>query len=70
MSLGTLPFRVRTENNIFFGGSLQELRDLTVTSRTKDLTPRSLQRLTTPLPYLSYKRALLKAFGELGDFNA
>ena len=37
-------------------------------SRIKDLTPRSLQQLTTPLPYLSWKRALLKALGEFGVF--
>ena len=61
-SLGTLPFLVR-ENNICFGGGLQEYGDLT--SRTKDLT-RSLQQPTMPLPHLSYKRALLKASRSLG----
>ena len=66
LSLGTLPFLGRTEDNICFGGGLQEHGDLT--SRTKDLTPRSLQQLTTPLSYLSYKRALLKTFGEFGFF--
>ena len=30
-SLGTLPFLVRTENNICFGGSFQKHHDLTVT---------------------------------------
>ena len=31
LSLGTLPFLVRTENNICFGGGLQGHCDLTVT---------------------------------------
>ena len=35
-------------------------------TRTKDLTLRSLQQLTTPLPCLSFKRPLLKAFQEFG----
>ena len=35
LSLGTLPFLVRTENYICFGGDLQEHHDLTL--RTKDL---------------------------------
>ena len=70
--MSPLPFLVRTENNICFGGgftgTLSPGHDLT--SRTKDLTPRSLQQLTTPLPHLSYKRALLKAFGEFRVFKA
>ena len=41
---------------------------LDLTSRTKDLTPRSLQQLATPLPHLSYERALFKAFWEFGVF--
>ena len=70
LCLGTLPFLVRTEDKkyrpILFGGVLQEHRYLT--SRTKDLIPRSLQQLTTPLPHLSYKRSLLTAFREFGVF--
>lgn len=39
------------ENNICFVGSLQEHCDLTylTAARTKDLIPRSLQQITTPL---------------------
>ena len=40
-----------------------------LTSRTKALTPESLQQLTMSLPHLSKKRALLKAFGEWGGFK-
>ena len=47
-----------------FTGTL--LPDHDLTSRTKDLTPRSLLQLTIPLPHLSCKRALLKAFREFG----
>ena len=60
-----LTFLVRTENNICFG----EVYRNVMTSRTKDLTPRSLHQLTTPLPHLPYKRALLKAFWEFGVFK-
>ena len=40
------------------------------TARTKDTTPRSLQQLTTPLPQLAFKRALLTAFGKFRLFKA
>ena len=39
-------------------------------TRTQDLTPRSLQQLTTPLPHLSDERLELKAFREFGVFWA
>ena len=50
--------------------------DLTITwpmwtaERTKDLTPRCLQQVTMPLPHLTYKTDLLKAFKEFGVFKA
>ena len=53
LSLGTLPFLVSTAHNICFGGGEQSC-DLT--SKTKDLIPKSLQQLTTPSAHLSYKR--------------
>ena len=46
---------------------LQECRYLT--SRTQDLTPRSLQQLTPPLPHFSCKRVLLRILGEFGAFK-
>ena len=40
-----------------------------LTSRTQDLTPRSLQQLTPPLPHFSCKRVLLRTLGEFGAFK-
>ena len=39
-----------------------------MTARTKGPTSRSLPQLTTPLPHLALKRALLKAFGGVWEF--
>ena len=53
LCLGTLPFLVRTENNIRLVEiywNIVILPDLT--SRTKDLTPRSLEQLTMPISHL------------------
>ena len=70
LCLGNLLFLVKQRITFvwwrFIGTSLPN-HDLT--SRTKDLTPRSLQQLITPLPHLSHKRALLKAFGGFGGFK-
>ena len=64
-----LPFLVRTDNNIHMvqitGTSVS---DHDRTSRTKDLTPRGFQQLTTPLPHLAYKMALWTAFRKFWSF--
>lgn len=52
LSLGTLPFLVRTENNVFERFIGTSLPDHDRTSRTKALIQGSLQGLTT-LPLLS-----------------
>ena len=57
MCLENLPFLVRTETNIGFGGKTQ-LYDLT--SRTKALTPRSLQTTHAP-PSLFIEKGFAKS---------
>ena len=66
LNFGTVPFLVRLENNICL---VEASRNIGIwPPRTKNLTPRSLQQLTTPLHHLSYERALLKVFRDLGFF--
>ena len=69
--LGPFPFlskqRITFIWKRFTGTSLP---DHDLNSRTKSLTPRSLQQLTTSLPHYSYKRALPKALGEFCVFKA
>ena len=61
-----LPF-LKTENNNCFVTSVQEYQDL-----TKDKGSDTKKSATTnhALPHFSYKRALLKAFGEFGVYKA
>ena len=62
--LGPGPFL--SEQRITFGGVYGSLRpDL----KNKGSDTKKLQQLPVPLPHLSYKRALLKAFREFGVFK-
>ena len=66
MSLEILSFLVRTENSIHletFTGTL--LPDHDLTSRTKNLTPGSLQPLTSLFP----GKGFAETFGEFGVFK-
>ena len=73
LSLGTLPFHVRTENDIH----LVEIYRNIITwpwpdhrNKGSDSKKFAITNLTTPLLHLFYKRALLKALGEFGVFKA
>ena len=69
LCLGTLPFLIRTENNIH-QAEIHGSRDsqehpylsTDLTSRTRLLTLRSLRELTTPLPNLLLLRGLAESF--------
>lgn len=68
MSLGTLPFLLRTENNIFGEGLLELLWPLPWPDLKNKIWHQGFQQLTTPPPSPFLERGLAKSFWEYGFF--